>query len=73
MSLEIGEAAGKVWNFLSKNPQGTFDEIYKSLDIDPKLFCMAVGWLAREDKIAFEGAGKKRKFSLNNGADGSRS
>jgi len=42
------------------------------LDIDPKLFCMAIGWLAREDKIAFEGQGKKRKFSLKNGADSSR-
>jgi len=34
---------------------------------------MAVGWLAREDKIAFEGEEKKRKFSLKNGADGSSS
>jgi hypothetical protein len=73
MSFEIGEAAGKVWNFLNKNPQSTFDEIHKSLDIDPQLFYMAVGWLAREDKIAFEGEGKKRKFSLKNGTGGSTS
>jgi hypothetical protein len=72
MSLEIGEAAGKVWNFLNKKPQSTFDEIYKSLNLDPNLFCMAVGWLAREDKVAFEGEGKKTKFSLKNCADGSR-
>ena len=72
MSLEIGEAAGKVWNFLNKNPRSTFDEICKSLNLDPKLFCMAVGWLAREDKIAFEGEGKKIKFSLKNGVEGSR-
>jgi len=58
---------------LNKNPQSTFDEVYKSLNIDPKLFCMAVGWLAREDKIAFEGEGKKRKFFLKNGANGSSS
>ncbi len=73
MGFEIGEAAGKVWNFLNKNSQATFDEIYKSLDIDPKLFCMAVGWLAREDKIAFEGEGKKRKFSLKDCAEAPRS
>lgn len=71
MSMEIGEAAGNVWNFLDKNSHSTSDKICKTLDMDPKLFCMAVGWLAREDKIAFEGEGKKRKFFLKNGADGS--
>jgi hypothetical protein len=69
--LEIGEAAGKVWHFLSKNPHATFDDIYKSLSIEPRLFCMAVGWLAREDKIEIDGQGKKRTFALKRHANGS--
>jgi len=71
MHLEIGEAAGRVWHFLNKNPQATFDDIYKSLSIEPRLFCMAVGWLAREDKIEFDGQGKKRTVSLKHHGNGS--
>jgi hypothetical protein len=71
MDLQIGEAAGRVWHFLHKNPRSTFEQIYKSLSVEPALFYMALGWLAREDKLAFEGAAGKRKLSLKQGADGS--
>ncbi len=64
MTLEIGEAAGKIWHFLNENPPSTLEQISKSLAIDANLVRMAVGWLAREDKIAFEGKGKTTKLSL---------
>ncbi len=70
MNLEIGEAAGKVWHFLDRIPHSTFGKAYKSLTMDPSLFYMAIGWLAREDKIVFEGTGKKRTLSLKQGAEG---
>ena len=71
MDLQIGEAAGKVWGFLDRNPKSTFEQIYKSLSVEPTLFYMALGWLAREDKLACEGEGRRRKLSLKQGADGS--
>ena len=71
MDLQIGEAAGRVWHFLDKNPKSTFEHVYKSLSFEPTLFYMALGWLAREDKLSFEGEGRRRKLSLKQGPDGS--
>lgn len=68
MTFEIGEAAGKIWHFLNDHPESTVDQACKSLSIDSGLCCMALGWLAREDKIAFDGDGKKCKLSLKPGA-----
>ena len=73
MDFQIGETAGRVWHFLDKNPQSTFEQAYKSLSVEPTLFYMAVGWLAREDKIFFDGEGRRRRLSLRQGADGSGS
>ncbi len=63
MNIEIGEAAGKIWHFLNGNPRSTLGQISKSLALDASLARMAVGWLAREDKIFFEGKGTKVKVS----------
>lgn len=71
MDLQIGEAAGRVWHFLDKNPKSTFEHIYKSLSVEPALFYMALGWLSREDKLSFEGEGRRKMLSLKQGADGS--
>jgi hypothetical protein len=73
MDFQVGEAAGRVWHFLEQHPQSTFEQTYKFLSVEPTLFYMAVGWLAREDKLSFEGEGRKRKLSLKQGANGSRS
>lgn len=72
MTIQIGGAAGKVWHFLNANPQSTFEQAYKSLVVEPTMFYMAVGWLAREDKITFDGEGRKRTLSLKGSADGAR-
>lgn len=70
MTIQIGEAAGKVWHFLNANPQSTFEQAYKSLAVEPTMFYMAVGWLAREGNILFEGEGRRRKLSLKPGTNG---
>ncbi len=60
----IGETAGKVWNYLKENPGATLEEMRKSLRLQERLLCMAVGWLARENKLAFKREGKGTKLSL---------
>jgi len=40
------------------------EQINKDLKLDTSLFFMSVGWLAREDKLIFDGEGKKTKVSL---------
>ena len=64
MITKIGETAGKIWQFLNENPASSLEQINKHLKIELSVFCMALGWLAREDKIAFEGQGKELKVSL---------
>jgi hypothetical protein len=64
MEHEIGEGAGRIWQFLSANPGSTLEQIHKATQLDANLVCMSIGWLARENKIAFDGEGKKTKLSL---------
>jgi len=64
MTYEIGEGAGRIWQFLSEHPASTLEQINKDLKLDASLFSMSVGWLAREDKLIFDGEGKKAKLFL---------
>lgn len=64
MTHIIGEAAGRVWQFVNENPKSSLERINKHLKLELSVFCMALGWLAREDKIDFEGQGKELKVSL---------
>ena len=61
---EIGENAGRVWQYLSQHSPASPQEIKKVLKLDEALLYMAIGWLAREGKLAFEGEGKKARVSL---------
>jgi hypothetical protein len=64
MIHEIGESAGELWRCLNEHPPTTLEQINKSLKLSGSLFFMAIGWLAREDKLTFEGEGKTMKLSL---------
>lgn len=50
---EIGENAGKIWQFLDTNGQKSFSEIEKALSMKKNDVIIALGWLARENKIFF--------------------
>ncbi|MBS1842573.1 MAG: winged helix-turn-helix domain-containing protein [Acidobacteria bacterium] len=67
MDLQIGEAAGRIRIFLGQNPNSTLEETYSSLSVEPSIFYMALGWLAREDKLSIEGVGWWRNLSLKPG------
>jgi hypothetical protein len=64
MTQQIGEAAGRVWKYLSEHPDVHLEHLSKDLKLKDTLVFMATGWLAREGKLAFEEDGKTTKISL---------
>jgi hypothetical protein len=61
----IGEAAGKVWNALEGKSAGLSPvQLKNATDLASDLLNQALGWLAREDKIQFLGAGKSVRIAL---------
>ncbi|MGE4586196.1 MAG: winged helix-turn-helix domain-containing protein [Mangrovibacterium sp.] len=50
---KIGINAGKIWLFLDQNGESSIAEVMKSLAMSSADVRMALGWLAREDKVYF--------------------
>ena len=48
---KIGENAGKVWKALAKNGGSDTKALSKELNLKPDEVTLAVGWLARENKL----------------------
>jgi len=61
---EIGEVAGKVWHTLDKERQVRVSALQKQIGIAPAMVHMALGWLAREDKIEIEPDGRGYRVRL---------
>lgn len=62
---EIGHAAGEIWGALSTGNGGvTLAALKKSVDAPADLVLLALGWLAREDKVAIDSSGKTPTVSL---------
>jgi hypothetical protein len=51
---EIGTVAGYIWGYLSEHGPSPFVEIKAGLEMSNTMFCLALGWLARENKIAIK-------------------
>jgi hypothetical protein len=65
MSPEIiGDTAGDVWRVLSERGGQTLAGLKKSIDAPDDQVMLAVGWLAREDKLAFDTNGRTVTVSL---------
>lgn len=60
MQKEIGTTAGAIWMALSGNGDSTLSNLKKQVDAQGPVFDWAIGWLAREDKIAI--VRSKRSF-----------
>ena len=54
MSEIIGETAGKVWQFLKQNGPAPAKKIEKGISENAALTHQAIGWLARESKVAVD-------------------
>lgn len=61
---EIGFTAGDIYNLLKKGGPMTLKEIVNKISTEQAITVMAIGWLAREDKIEFVQEGKKKLIRL---------
>jgi len=61
----IGEDAGKIWKHLdgNKTPQSA-QKIRAAIKVSANRFNLALGWLAREDKVAIAGDEKNLTVAL---------
>lgn len=64
MPETIGATAGKIWHFLGENGPATANKISQALAADTKLTHLALGWLAREDKLTIDHSRRSAVFSL---------
>jgi len=53
IKAQIGINAGKIWQFLDQNGESSISEIRRALSMKNTDVRMALGWLARENKIFF--------------------
>ena len=54
INTEIGVVAGKVWNFLSEKGEMSLSRLKKEVEGGDTLVLLALGWLAKEEKVTFE-------------------
>lgn len=50
---EIGTLAGIVWRALNEKGPLSFEKLQRETLLDTESICIAIGWLARENKIEF--------------------
>ena len=48
---QVGNTAGCIWETLNADGPQTLAQLKKRLKVTTELLLLAVGWLAREDKI----------------------
>jgi hypothetical protein len=60
---DIGEVAGEIWELLSTR-EATLAAIKKAVPAPAEVVVAAIGWLAREDKLAFATSRRVLKVSL---------
>jgi Winged helix-turn-helix domain (DUF2582) len=53
---QIGETSGMIWEILATRGPLTFADLMELIDAPQSLFFMAIGWLAREQKLRLEPA-----------------
>lgn len=58
---QIGDTAGLVWHCLNEQGPHSLAQLAKQIDAPRDVIMQAVGWLAREDKIAIEEDARGRK------------
>ena len=61
---QIGETAGVVWRLLDSSGPMSMAKIIKDSGAPRDVVLLALGWLAREDKIAIDSESRGRMVSL---------
>jgi predicted RNA-binding protein (virulence factor B family) len=60
----IGDAAGKIWEYLDKNGSASVTKITNETGISKNDVQRAIGWLLKEDKLSIEVIGRTETLSL---------
>ena len=60
----IGDAAGKVWQYLDQNGTASVTKITSETEISKNYMQRAIGWLLKEDKLSIEVKGRIETLSL---------
>jgi hypothetical protein len=60
----VGEAAGDVWQTLDENGPQSVAKLVKLTGAPRDVVLLAIGWLAREDKITLEEGSRGRVVAL---------
>ncbi len=63
---QIGEAAGLVWHYLKDHGATSASKLSEGTNLDRDSVQRAIGWLAREGKVAIERRGRNDCFALAN-------
>ena len=64
MKEKIGETAGKIWKVLKEKKELDISQVPRFLKEKSVIVYQAVGWLAREGKIAYRTKADKTYISL---------
>jgi len=64
MDLEIGTAAGDVYGYLACNGAASMSALKKATGHKDTTVALAIGWLAREEKVAREVEGRVTRWVL---------
>lgn len=64
MQNTIGDAAGKIWQYLDQNGSASVTKITTETGIGKNDVQRAIGWLLKEDKLAIEMIGRTETLSL---------
>jgi len=59
MKSTVGETAGKIWEALSHDGPQTLTQLKKKITGSSEVVDLALGWLAREDKVDLAQVDKK--------------
>lgn len=65
MEETIGQIAGDVYKYLERNGEASISEVAERIDGSRSNVNMAIGWLAKEDKIMFSQKGRGTAISLD--------
>jgi len=64
MDAEIGLAAGDVYRYLEAHGASNMSQLKKGTGRKDVLLNQAIGWLAREDKVARQADGKAVRWGI---------
>lgn len=64
MSDTIGNAAGKIWEYLNKHGATSVSKVITGTGLNRTEAQRAIGWLAKEGNLVFETEGRTELISL---------